>query len=323
MTNFIPFFVLVASILLLQSCQAQPTNEKRKNLLKTDSTVLSNEPIQILGTQCTIIPPDGFVRVDNFSGVKNLERLASIKVLQLDTSCQEFISSFAVEELTNQGLKIIDEEEIEHNGSKALMFLTSIEEYGITYYTKTLFCGTDDVLVTVIASYTQESLDLEEQITASMLSVKYDSNLDDRLDEASTISFDVGNDFKLVEHSSGGYLYTADGSVGKNVPSLIVLTSDNQLSLQQMGNLTENDIQRLTGTENNKITELNEVKANNLFGMELVSYAQTKNDKKQLVYNVIFFNKDGFYYLITGTTVEEFDKYLAIFRKITKTFKEK
>ncbi|MBE8712126.1 hypothetical protein C4F49_00330 [Sphingobacterium sp. KB22] len=323
MTNFIPFFVLVASILLLQSCQAQPTNEKSKNLLKTDSTVLSNEPIQILGTQCTIIPPDGFVRVDNFSGVKNLERLASIKVLQLDTSCQEFISGFAVEELTNQGLKIIDEEEIEHNGSRALMFLTSIEEYGITYYTKTLFCGTDDVLVTVIASYTQESLDLEEQITASMLSVKYDSNLDDRLDEASTISFDVGNDFKLVEHSSGDYLYTADGSVGKNVPSLIVLTSDNQLSLQQMGNLTENDIQRLTGTENNKITELNEVKANNLFGMELVSYAQTKNDKKQLVYNVIFFNKDGFYYLITGTTVEEFDKYLAIFRKITKTFKEK
>ena len=68
--------------------------------------------------------------------------------------------------------------------------------------------------------------------------------------------------------------------------------------------------------------KINEIEVDGISGYEIVGEALDKNGAKELVYEVMLFTDNG-YYLLVGTTNDDFEANLDLFKKVSRTFKRK
>ena len=122
---------------------------------------------------------------------------------------------------------------------------------------------------------------------------------------------------------SGSLLYSTDGKIPTEKPTLIVGNSISKVSSQNQKQYAEERLKKLPRGEFNVIKEINNITIDNLKGYEIIADGKTKDDNSELVYQVMLFNDKGDYYIIVGIAKEEFQKNLDTFKKIAKTFKRK
>ena len=104
---------------------------------------------------------------------------------------------------------------------------------------------------------------------------------------------------------------------------MIVGNSIAKVPAQNQRKYAEERLKMLPRGELNVIKEIKEITIDKLNGFEIVADGKTKDDKAELIYQVMLFNDIDDYYIIVGRAKEDFEKYLASFKKITKTFKRK
>ncbi len=280
--------------------------------------------IKVSGTKCSLIPPIGFVAASTFSGFQNTETGSSIMINEIPAPYQSLVDGFTAEALKSKGMTLIKKQTIDFNGSKATLINLRQSANGTNYLKQMLVFGDTKGTVLVNGIYPEALKDIEPQIKDALLSTVYNNSQNDNPLEAATFTIDTKDtDFKLIKYMSGSLLYSTDGEIPTEKPTLIVGNSIAKVSTQNQKKFSEERLKKLPRGELNVIKEINEITIDNLKGFEIVANGKTKDDKAELVYQVILFNEKGDYYILVGKTKEAFDTYLDSFKKIAKTFKRK
>lgn len=280
--------------------------------------------IKVAGTKCSLIPPVGFVAATTFSGFQNAENGASIMINELPAPYQSLVEGFTAEALKSRGMTLTKKETIDFNGSKATLLNLTQSANGTTYLKQMLIFGDTKGTVLVNGIYPEASKEIEGQIKEALLSTVYNSLQNDNPLEAATFTIDInGTDFKLIKYMSGSLLYSTDGKIPTEKPTIIVGNSIAKISSQNHKKYAEERLRKLPRGELSVIKGVQEITIDNLKGFEIVANGKTKGDKPQLTYQVMLFTEQGDYYYFIGQSQEDFDKYLEGFKKIAKTFKRK
>jgi len=279
---------------------------------------------KVSGTKCSLIPPSGFVAASTFSGFQNTETGASIMINELPVPYQSLVDGFTADALKTRGMTLISKQTIDFNNSKATLINVTQPANGTTYIKQMLIFGDSKGTVLVNGIYPEASKDIEVKIKDALLSTVYNASQNDNPLDAATFTIDISDtDFKLIKYMSGSLLYSTDGKIPTEKPTLIVGNSIAKVPTQNQKQYAEERLKKLPGGEQNVIKEIKEITIDNLRGYEIVADGKTKDDKLELVYQVMLFNDKGDYYIIVGQAKEEFQKNLEAFKKITKTFKRK
>ncbi|TDL99587.1 MAG: hypothetical protein C4K58_06765 [Flavobacteriaceae bacterium] len=280
--------------------------------------------LKVLGTKCSLIPPSGFVPATSFSGFQNAENGASIMINEIPAPYQSLVDGFTAEALKSRGMTLVKKQTIDFNGSKATLINLTQSANGTTYFKQMLVFGDINSTVLVNGIYPAESKEIEAQIKEAILSTVYNNLQKDNPLEAATFIIDIKDtEFKLIKYFSGSLLYSTDGKIPTEKPTLIVGNSISKVSIQNQKKYSEERLKKLPRGELNVIKEINEITIDNLKGFEIVALGKTIDDKPELVYQVMLFNENGDYFLIVGQAKEDFDKYLDDFKMIARTFKRK
>jgi hypothetical protein len=284
----------------------------------------SDKHIRVLGTKCSLIPPDGFVVATGFSGFQNVEKGASIMINELAAPYQTLVDGFTAEALKTRGMTLVSKQTIDFNSSKATLISVTQPGNGITYIKQILIFGDTKGTVLVNGIYPETSKDIESKIKEALLSTNYNASQNNNpLDVAAFSIKTDGTDFKVVKFISGSLIYSTDGKVPTDKPTLIVGNSLAKISVSNQKQYAEENLKKLPRGEFNVIKEVKEVTIDNLNGYEIVANGKDKDDKPELVYQVMLFNDKGDYYIMLGQAKEEFDKNLQTFKILAKTFKRK
>lgn len=278
----------------------------------------------IPGTKCSLIPPSGFVSATNFSGFQNNESGASIMVSEIPAPMQTIIEGFTADALKAKGMTLIDKETIEFNNSKATYIKVSQQANGTTYLKQILIFGDSKKTVLVNGIYPEASKNIEADIKTSLLSSSYNENQNENPLDAAKFKIDVsGTDFKLTKYISGSLIYTTDGQIPSEKPTLIVGNSIAKVSNENQKQYCIDRLKKLPRGESNTVKEINPIQIDNLQGYEIVADGKSKDLNNELVYLVMLFSDPGDYFIIVGKATEDLENNLKSFKNITKTFKRK
>jgi hypothetical protein len=283
---------------------------------------------KIPGTKCSLIPPIGFISTNAFSGFQNTAIGASIIINEVPASYTTLIAGFTEDALLDKGMQLKSKEIIELNENEATLFRISQRSNGINYIKDILIFGNEDYTVLVNGTYPEGSKLIEptiaNKIKIALLSTVYDLSQEENPRNAVTFSIDTeGTAFIFTEYVSGSLLYSTDGKIPTEKPTIIVSNSFSKIDVTNKRNYAEEHLKELLNGSEHKIIEINEVTIDNMQGYEIIANGKNKDEKDELAYQVMLFNGEGDYYIFFGLTTEEFDLYLESFKVIAKTFKLK
>ncbi len=280
--------------------------------------------IQVPGTKCSLIPPAGFIPSTTFAGFQDNQTGAAIMINEFPAPYQSIADGFTAEALKTQGLTVTNRQTIDFNNSQATLIDATQPANGTTFIKQILIFG--DTLQTVLVNgiYPEASKAVEPEIKAALLSTVYNASQDDNPLDAVAFSIDVTNtEFKLVKYLSGSLIYSIDGKIPTDKPTLIVASSISKITAGNQRKYAEERLKKLPGGDLLAIREVEEVTIDNLKGYGITADAKTSDGIRELVYQVMLFNEKGDYYIVVGQTKEDFQEYLATFRQIAGTFKRK
>jgi PsbP-like protein len=280
--------------------------------------------IKVAGTKCSLIPPEEFVTSSAFSGFQNSKTGATIMIVELPAPYQSIAEGFTEEAFKKKGMTLLDKQTIDFNNSKATFIKVKQSANETILLKQILVFGNAKETVLVNGIYPESGKEIESKIKDALLSTVYNATQADISPVAATFTVDIANtDFKLIKYLAGSLLYSTDGKIPTEKPTLIVGNSIAKISHQNQKQYAEDRLKKLPRGELNVIKEINEITIDNLKGYEIMADGKTKSGKPELVYQVMLFNDNGDYYFILGQAKEEFQKNLNAFKIIAKTFKLK
>jgi hypothetical protein len=279
---------------------------------------------KVPGTKCSLIPPIGFIAATSFSGFQHAETGSSIMINELPAPYQTLVDGFTAEALKSRGITLVKKENIDFNGSKATLINVIQPANGSLYIKQILIFGDAKSTVLVNGIYPETSKEIEGKIKEALLSTVYNISQNENPLDAAAFTIDIKDtDFKLIKYMSGSLLYSTDGKIPTEKPTLIVGNSIAKIPTQNRKEYAAERLKKLPIEELKIIDEIKAVNIDNLTGFEIVANGKTNDARTELVYQVMLFNNNGDYYIIIGQTKEDFEKYLSLFKIIAKTFKRK
>jgi hypothetical protein len=281
--------------------------------------------VKVTGTKCSMIPPKSFVVSSNFSGFQNNEKGASIMINEIPAPYQQLIEGFNESALKTKGMTLTSKQIIDFNSSKATLLTVSQPANGIIYLKQILIFGDLKTTILINGIYPEQSNDLELEIKDALLSTIYsESQIENPLDAAKFTIETKETEFKVVKYLAGMLLYSTDGKVPTEKPTLTVGNSISKIPIvTDKEAFAINRLKKLPKGENSIVKSGGEITIDNLNGYEITAEGKSQNDMPELIYQVILFDDNGYYYLILGHSTQDFQQYSEIFKKIAKTFRRK
>jgi hypothetical protein len=180
----------------------------------------------------------------------------------------------------------------------------------------------------VNGTFPKEVTELEKDIRESMFSVVYESGL--TVDPLSAVSFTVDTEntkLKFGKSMTGMLLYTVDGKVPTESNDKTTFIVGLSLANVQTGDKKLTAITRLKRMPYTDLkideNEISEIEIDGISGYEIVGEGLDKtNGTKEFIYQVMLFTDNG-YYIMVGTTKNDFEQNLELFKKVAKTLKRK
>lgn len=290
----------------------------------TGSFAQTAGPVPIPGTKCSMVPPAGFVAGTNFTGFQHVESGSSIMVNELPAPYQTMTDGFTAEALKSRGMTLLNKEPIDFNGGKATWIQVSQPANGTTYLKQILLFGDEKQTVIVNGIYPETEKSMAPQLKAALLSTVYISSQPDNAEESANFSIQVaGTGFSYVQAISGTLLYSLDGKIPTERPTFLVGGSLAKVAVADQENYSIARLKKLPRGESMTIRISRPVKIDQLNGYEIEAEGKTKDNTPALVYQVMLFTGNGYYYILVGNASEEQEKNLELFKKMAGSFKRK
>lgn len=290
----------------------------------TGSFAQTAGPVPIPGTKCSLVPPAGFVAGTNFAGFQHVESGSSIMVNELPAPYQTMTDGFTAEALKSRGMTLLNKEPIEFNGGKATWIQVSQPANGTTYLKQILLFGDEKQTVIVNGIYPEAAKSMAPQLKAALLSTVYNSNQSDNAEESANFSIQAaGTGFSYVKAISGTLLYSMDGKIPTEKPTFLVGSSLAKVAVADQENYSIARLKKLPGGESMTIRKSRPITIDQLNGYEIEAEGKTKKNTPALIYQVMLFTQNGYYYIMVGNASEEQEKNLELFKKMAGSFKRK
>jgi hypothetical protein len=280
--------------------------------------------IRVLGTKCSLIPPEGFVLATDFYGFQNAVTGVTIKIDELPISYSDVIDGFEQGLFNTRGLTLLNKEEIDYYHSKATLVKIQQTFFDSTFFTLSLIFGNDDETVYVKANYPEPSETFENVLKEALLSTVYNAEPNENPEDAATYTLDVsGSEFKCIQFESGSLFYSTDGKIRTEGPSLTVDRSFRIVTPENQKQYAKDRLMNLPEGESYIIKETNDIIISGLNGYEIIALRKINATEFESVYQVILYNHSGGYYLIVGQSKKDIKQSVTTFRAIALTFKTK
>ena len=287
---------------------------------------ITDDHSPIEGTKISMVAPEDFTKAVNFSGFQQDESGASIMVLDLPGPFSEVSKGFTEEGLQSQGMTLNTIEELRFNGLPAFLLTVGQNAYGNTYKKHILTFGTEKESIIINGTFLAEMENLSKPIKKSLLTTVYNADLE--IDPFSTVDFEVvteGTKLLFAKSMSGSLIFSVDGKIPSETEdqsNFIISRAFSEQIIINKKKFTQNRIEQLP-IEIESIISTEPIEIDGLKGFEIIADAKDKtNGDRKIVYQAMIF-KDKLYYIFVGSSEADFENNIAIFRKITETFRRK
>lgn len=281
-------------------------------------------PTAIPGTKYQMIAPAGFQLAQSFSGFSNDSLKASIMVSGVPTSLKTIAAGFTKDKLNASGLNLISTDSLILNGFSCHLLNITQQVGEIKYLKKVLLFGDSTKTTIVNGIYPASAAHLGNSIQIAILSIEFNNNLDDDPMHAVNFTIDtVGSSLLLAKYQNGTLLFSKDGKIPTTAPTLIIGSSFSKQTISDKKQFALDRLKQLPGGLNAKIQSHIPIKQGDLDGFEIISRAKVYDDKEDLLYQCLLFDKKGNYFLVVGLANVEMTKNLQVFQKIARTLQPK
>lgn len=276
------------------------------------------------GTQCTMIPPTGFVASPSFSGFMHKETSSSIMIIEIPISPDSLVGGFTKEALEGKGMKLIKLELIEYQGKPATYLSATQFAYGQTFVKQILLFGDSSSTVMVNGIYPQKAKKLASVVKKTLFTTEIDKKILLQPEESAPYAVDVsGSDFKFPSYMTGSLSYSTTDAKSATKPILVIANSLGSVFYLNEKTFAEKRVNEMPGNADLIIDSTRAIEIANMDGYEIVAHAKDKNGNPKLTYTVMLFDDDNHYFIIHGEAQEQLDDYLLLFKKIAKSFRLK
>jgi hypothetical protein len=281
--------------------------------------------IAIPGTKFQMVAPAGFKLAQSFSGFSNDSLKASIMVSELPTGLNNIAAGFTKEKLSTSGLQLICSDTFSFQNQAALLLHVSQQVGEIKYLKKVLLFGDSAKTTIVNGIYPATAAHLAKPIQNALLSIEFNNNLDDDPMHAVNFTIDtIGSGLLLAKYQNGTLLFSKDGKIPTYSPTLIVGSSFSSQTIPDKKQFSLDRLKQLPGGLKAQVQSIVPVKQGQLEGFEIVSRANIYDGKEEgLLYQCLFFDKKGHYFMVVGLANIEMTKNLQVFRKMAESLEPK
>ncbi|MBL0233423.1 MAG: hypothetical protein IPQ08_07135 [Chitinophagaceae bacterium] len=284
-----------------------------------------NNPVQVPATKCSMVPPPGFTLSNSFSGFQEPVSGSSIMVTEIPSDYEGIAAGFTADALKSKGMTLLNKTDVMVGKAKGVIIKASQSANGINYFKQVLFFGAGSNTVLVNAVYKEANKQQEPAIRTALLSTVYDPAQNSDPQAAAPFKVDLsGSGLKPVKFMAGSLICSADGKIPTEKPTLIVGSSVGQkVAVKDQKEFAEARLKKLPKGESLLIKNEEVISINGMAGYEIESYGLSPANKPALVYQVMLFDENGYYYIIVGQAAEDMINWLQHFKKAARSFQRK
>lgn len=298
-------------------------------LLLGQSVVNSNltaEYQEVRGSKISIIPPKDFEVATAYMGFQQLESNSSIMVLAISSPFSLTLKSLTTESLTRQGVSVEKTETITNKKYSGILFSTFQNIAEVPYRKYILVLGTEKETVIINGITPKEDVALDLALKKALSAAFYD--VDKVLTPFDTVDFEIstdGTNLIFAKNNPNMLIYNLDGKLPTEAldkTKVVVVKTFTKAEISDKKEFATNQIKMLP-VQITSINSIFPIEIDGLSGYEIYAEGVNRNNgNKEMAYEVILFN-DHSYYMIYGSAETNFDRNLALFKKVAKTFKQK
>jgi hypothetical protein len=312
MRDFLHIYLL---IVLLMSAHQTMWSQKD---IKSKNTI---NHIVVKGTKVRMIPPKGFTEGVKFNGFKNSSTEASLVVVYSPVSFKESIIGITKAELEKQGLKNVLFKDIKVNSMPGLYVTGRQSVYGIEFDKIVLFFGNDKESVALSGFNDIRNVDEGKEILKSINSVYMDEK--EAFDPFANLDYYFSKPtLKFVKQVSTSVVYNVDGILPPksiDITNLLASKSNTANEILDKSKFAKERLIQHPIIVDSTLTH-NQLKINNLHAEEIVAVGKIKGGNVSAqFYQLIIFEEKG-YYIIIGTTNQDYEKNISAFRNMGHSF---
>ncbi|RNC83074.1 MAG: hypothetical protein ED557_10180 [Balneola sp.] len=317
MTRASIILLVSAGLLLSISANAQEAINNTK----------SDDHKQVIGTGFFLVPPPGFSSATNFQGFQQESSGGSIILTVLPAPFSEISGTLTAEAFLAGGMELQTSEDVKVNGDQGYFITLKQNAYGITFSKYMLVFGDEETIYMVTGSFPLEAEETGKNIRRSMFSVVYEKDL--MVDPLASAPFSINTDntkLKFAQNMSGSFLYTVDGKVPTESNDKTSLFIGMSYSKIQPLNMKATALQRINTLPYDKIdvdeSSINKIEIGGISGYEIIGEGlDNTTGESELIYQAMLFSNDD-YFIILGTTNNDQEENLDLFKRITNTFRK-
>lgn len=289
-------------------------------------TTLTLTHEEVRGSKISMIPPKDFQVAKSFMGFQQAETNSSVMVLDVPGPFLEVSKALTVENLLKQGVEVENSEQIILNGLPAVLIKGDQTAYGSIFRKYILVLGTEQETIMINGIVPKDSLALGDAVKNALLSTVYDVNkILTPLDAVDFQISTVETDFIFAKSMSNMLVYNRDGKIPvetSDKASLVIAKAFSKVAITDKKMYATNRIKTLP-VQISKIIKTIAVEINGLKGYEITAEGvNRKTGIKEQAYQVMLFTDDS-YYILFGSSQDDFDTNLVVFKKLVQTFQLK
>lgn len=281
---------------------------------------------EVRGSKISMIPPQDFEVATAYMGFQEVQSNSSIMLLAIPSPFSETFKSLTTESLNRQGVIVEKTETVTHKKYSGTLFSTYQTIAEVPYRKYILVLGTEKETVIINGITPKENAPLDLALKKALLAAFYD--VDKVLTPFDTVDFEIstdGTNLTFAKNNPNMLIYNLDGKLPTEAldkTKVVVVKTFSKAEITDKKEFATNQIKMLPVQITN-INSLLPIEINGLRGYEI--YAEGVNRKsgiKEMAFQVILFS-DKSYYMLYGSAEANFDRNLALFKKVAKTFKQK
>ena len=292
---------------------------------KTINT-LTAEHINIEGTKISLIPPNGFIKATNFSGLQQNQSGSTIMVLDIPGPFSETSKGLTKEGFSSQGVEVKEIKNLILNNLPAI-FVTGEQNANGNAYTKYVLCfGTENETIMVNGAIPNNLKEIANEVKSSILTSFYEA--DKKINPFDVVGYSIdftNSKLQFAKSVSNSLIFTTDGVVptkSTDKTSLIIAKSFSTIDIQDRKLFCLNRLKQLP-VEITKIETTTEISIDGISGHEIIAIGKNKKlNSDEKICQIILFS-DNLYYIFYGSTNQDFDNNIKEIKSVIRTFKRK
>ncbi|MEI6141783.1 MAG: hypothetical protein WCP85_21100 [Mariniphaga sp.] len=287
---------------------------------------ITSEHINITGTKISLIPPAGFVKATNFLGLQHDQSGSSIMIIEIPGPFLEATKGFTKEGLLSQGVVLKDIERLIINSLPAILITGQQNAHWISY-TKYIFSfGSGNETVMINGTFPQDLVNMGTEIKKSVLSAYFDINK--KIDPFETVDFKIKPDqanLKFAKSVMNSLIFNRDGNMpsqSADKTSFIVAKAFSNVVIVDKKQFSMNRLKQ-TPYIVEQIETTKEITIGGLSGYEVIALCKDKSTNTPVKVIQIILFRDSLYYILFGSTSENYDANIRELKIIAMTFQIK